>query len=241
MPRVIKHPEIRRAEILDAAFGMFLARGYDNTSLNEIIAGAGLSKGMFYHHFASKEALLTALFERLTEQTYQAFAPILSDKGLDAKTRLQRVLDRGAEIRMQYVELTRSIFVSLLQPESRLLYERINEAWIERMRPVLTALIEEGVETGVFQTEDAEGAADLLLQMGVATKYLLDRGMAAETLEERDAAALALETRLRFHAVALARILALPDNTFSIGPEGFAGKFMKALNPLDSPSTAEPR
>src|SRR4051812_20150065 len=125
MPRVIKRPEVRRAEILDAAFKIFLQRGYDNTSLNEVIASAGLSKGMFYHHFASKEALLSALFERVTEQTYQVLAPVLNEKGLDPKVRLQRVLDRGAEIRLQNVELTRSLFVSLLRPESKLLYERI--------------------------------------------------------------------------------------------------------------------
>jgi AcrR family transcriptional regulator len=43
MPRVIKRPEIRRVEVLDAAFRMFVEQGYDNTSLNDVIAGAGLS------------------------------------------------------------------------------------------------------------------------------------------------------------------------------------------------------
>lgn len=40
MPRVVKHPEIRRAEILDQAFSIFLKRGYDNTSVNDVIARA---------------------------------------------------------------------------------------------------------------------------------------------------------------------------------------------------------
>jgi len=232
MPRVIKHPDVRRAEILDAAFKIFVERGYDNTSLNEVIANASLSKGMFYHHFASKEDLLTALFERVTEQTYQVLAPVLNEKGLDAKVRLQRVLDRGVEIRLQNVELTRSLFVSLLRPESKLLYDRISEAWTQRMRPILKSIIEEGVRTGAFDTEDPEGVGDLILQMGVATKYILDRGMAAKTARAREAAAQSLETRLKFHAVALSRILGLPDDTFSIGPPDFPVTFMRALNPV---------
>ena len=61
MPRVIKHPELRRSEILDCAQSLFLARGYDCASLNDVIAAVGLSKGAFYHYFASKEALLEAL------------------------------------------------------------------------------------------------------------------------------------------------------------------------------------
>jgi Bacterial regulatory proteins, tetR family len=61
MPRVIKHPDLRRSEILDQAIALFLSRGYDTTSLNDIIAEAGISKGAFYHYFPSKEALIAAL------------------------------------------------------------------------------------------------------------------------------------------------------------------------------------
>jgi len=232
MPRVIKHPEIRRAEILNAAFKLFLERGYDNTSVNDVIAHAGLSKGMVYHHFDSKESLLTALFERITDRTYQVLAPVIEAQGIDARTRLQGVLDRGAEIRMQTVEFTRSLFVSLLRPESKLLYDRISEAWIERMRPILASIIADGVRSGDFKTADPEGVGDLILLMGAATKYILDQGMAAKTARERDAAAALLRKRLKFHAGALSRILGLPDNAFSIGPPDFAAAFMRALNPV---------
>ena len=40
MPRVIKQPDIRRAELLDRASGLFLRHGYDNVSLNDLIADA---------------------------------------------------------------------------------------------------------------------------------------------------------------------------------------------------------
>jgi AcrR family transcriptional regulator len=47
MPRVIKHPDVRRAEMLDRASALFVLRGYDNVSLNELIADVGVSKGPF--------------------------------------------------------------------------------------------------------------------------------------------------------------------------------------------------
>src|SRR5262249_7322670 len=148
------------------------------------------------------------------------------------KTRLQQVLHRGAEIRMQSVEFTREVFASLLRPESKLLYQRIAEAWTERMRPILKRIVDEGVDAGVFKTDDPAGVGDLILQMQIAAKYLVERGMTAQTARERDAAAAALEKRIKFHAVALGRILKLPDDTFSIGPPGFAKKFLRALNPV---------
>jgi AcrR family transcriptional regulator len=232
MPRVIKHPEIRRAEILDAAFMMFIERGYDNTSLNDIISGAGLSKGMFYHHFASKEVLLEALFDRITDQTYAALAPIIDASDVDPKERLQQVLYRGAEIRLQSVEFSRGVFASLLRPENKDLYHRIEVAWSERMRPILARIIKEGVDAGTFKASDAEGVGDLILQMQIAAKYLVERGTVARTVREREAAAAALEERMKFHAQVVAGSLGLPANTFRIGPPDFAHQFLKALNPI---------
>jgi AcrR family transcriptional regulator len=232
MPRVIKHPDIRRAEILDAAFKMFIERGYDNTSLNDIIAGAGLSKGLFYHYFASKEVLLEALFDRITEQTYAALEPILSAHDVDPRTRLHQVLNRSAEMRLQSVEFSRGVFVSLLRPENRDLYHRIELAWVQRMRPVLTNIINQGVQAEVFKATDGEGAADLILQMQIAAKYLVERGALARTSRERDEAAAALDARIKFHAKVIGRILGLPENSFSIGSSDFAQQFIKALNPI---------
>lgn len=53
-----------RASIIDAAFRLFLEKGYDGTSLNRILDEVPFSKGALYHHFKSKEALLDAVIER---------------------------------------------------------------------------------------------------------------------------------------------------------------------------------
>ena len=53
--------ERRREEILRTAESLFYAQGYERTTIQQILTALGLSKGGFYHHFASKEALLQAL------------------------------------------------------------------------------------------------------------------------------------------------------------------------------------
>src|SRR5208283_202867 len=63
-PRIVKPPAQRREELLDCAQELFLGLGYDNTTVNDVIARAGVSKGAFYHYFTSKEAMLEALAER---------------------------------------------------------------------------------------------------------------------------------------------------------------------------------
>jgi AcrR family transcriptional regulator len=63
--RVLKAPAVRRAELIDCAQRLFLTRGYERTTINDVIAAAGLSKGAFYHHFRSKEDMLEAIAEQL--------------------------------------------------------------------------------------------------------------------------------------------------------------------------------
>jgi TetR/AcrR family transcriptional regulator len=60
------------AALFDAAVAEFVARGYEQASINTILAAAGMSKGQFYYHFGSKEALYFALIDILIAQK-QAF------------------------------------------------------------------------------------------------------------------------------------------------------------------------
>jgi AcrR family transcriptional regulator len=231
MPRVIKHPEIRRAEILDEAFRIFLERGYDNTSLNDVISEAGFSKGMFYHHFESKDALLVALFERISDETYEGLRPILAEEGLNPLERLQKVLNRVAVLRVEQAHATRPVFAAIHKPESGDLFNGIARAWMQRFRPVLASIIEEGVAQGIFETFDAEGVAQMVLEHASGTKDLFTLGLNAPSAEERDAAARRLTIRLRLHALSLSRILGLPDGSLTIGDPNFAFRLFELLNP----------
>src|ERR1700754_2512715 len=101
MPRVVKHPDIRRAEILDRATALFIERGYDNVSLNDLIADAGVSKGAFYHWFPSKEALITTLSERSARQQLAAIEEAIADRQGNALNRLNALLQAGFDVKMR--------------------------------------------------------------------------------------------------------------------------------------------
>src|SRR5688572_17115475 len=89
--RILKKPEIRSAELLDCAQRLFFERGYDGTTVNDIIREAGVSKGAFYHYFVSKEALLEALSVRMTRDFIDDLQLVLDDRSLDAVARLNAV------------------------------------------------------------------------------------------------------------------------------------------------------
>ena len=66
--------EITRTKLLNAAFGVIRAKGYAATSVDELCAAAGVSKGAFFHNFPSKEALAVAAAQHWSEVTGALFA-----------------------------------------------------------------------------------------------------------------------------------------------------------------------
>lgn len=67
MPRN-KHPEETVQKILDASLKLFLEKGYEETTVLDIISNmGGMTRGAFYHHFKSKEEVFDALSDRLFE------------------------------------------------------------------------------------------------------------------------------------------------------------------------------
>ena len=73
-----KHPEQTVQRILDTAAKLFLQKGYDKTTLQDIIDATKLSKGAIYHHFASKEAILIAVVDRMGDSNSAVLASMMS-------------------------------------------------------------------------------------------------------------------------------------------------------------------
>ena len=99
VPRVVKHPDVRRAELLERARAVYPA-GCENVSLNDLIADAGVSKGAFYHWFPSKDALIAALAERSAREAFAGVEDALAACEGDALDRLNAVLQAGFDITM---------------------------------------------------------------------------------------------------------------------------------------------
>lgn len=80
-----------RARILESAVGLFAAQGYDGTSVTQVIERAGVAKGGFYHHFASKEALLYEVYGDLISRQLTAMDEILA-RGLSPAETLRALI-----------------------------------------------------------------------------------------------------------------------------------------------------
>lgn len=228
MKRIRKRPQDRAADILASARKLFFARGYETTSVNDVIADAGISKGAFYHYFDSKEALLAALTEQLARENMEALEPLLVDPRLDAVGRINALFAGVRQLKVETAAEMRRTFEIVFKPDNIALFHRLDAAISALVVPVLAAIIAQGVRERSMDAGDPEATAEMILHFRLSLAKVMHRALVAREEGDLDRAAAMLDERLRLYGVAIDRLLRLPDGTIVIGEPGFSRAFLQA-------------
>jgi AcrR family transcriptional regulator len=159
MTRIVKAPEVRRAELLDTADALFQRHGYANTAVEDIVREAGVAKGTFYHYFRTKEDVLGALATRMVDHMATRLRDIAADA---AATPLQKLQRMYAEV--QNIGNSRKDMVTTLnRPQNRELHDRNNVEIVRVLGPIVAEVIEQGKATGMFQVDDAVATVQFIM------------------------------------------------------------------------------
>lgn len=219
MPRVARAAAVRHAEILDCAARLFTTRGYDGTSVADIIAELGISKGAFYHHVASKECLLEQLAGRYAAEAAAAANDILNDESLDCYSRLNNFLARLRRNKLRQAAELNAAFAPLYRAENIRLYQRTLTAIMRVVQPILSRIIAEGVADKTFDTPDPDNAAEIILYLMGTTRDQVIAVYDAPTPLDRQRMTRELTAKLVYVGTVIDRILGLPEGSIEIADE----------------------
>jgi AcrR family transcriptional regulator len=188
--------EETRARILESSIKLFSNHGFNAASVDDICAEAGISKGAFYHHFESKQALFLALLDGWL-QTVDTAIEASKDK-------------TAPETFMQMTEAFPFIFESAgdhlpMFLEFWLQASRDDKIWQASIAPYrryhkyFTSLIKKGVEEGSFVDVDPELTARMIVSMamGLLLQSLLDPKGAKWEKVAREVTTMMLNTLIR--------------------------------------------
>ncbi len=143
----------REQLILQAVNDLLLERGYHDTSIDDIAARVGVSKGTIYLHFSSKEEIVAALFQRGMRKALDTLDTIFASEGTPREKLDAVIRELQCNMDHQHFRLMGTIFSS---PEfHKHMEERrriMGDLWAEPRRRV-TALLEEGKTTGEFDRD----------------------------------------------------------------------------------------
>lgn len=147
--RIVKEAEERKNEILDVVEELFAVKGFDSTSTNDILEKVKIAKGTLYYHFKSKEDILDGVIDRMISRMMEKAAGIAAAKNTPILGRLTGAImalnvDNG---------LGREVMEQMHRPQNALMHQKIQEKLLAGIVPILTDLLEEGKEQGIFHTE----------------------------------------------------------------------------------------
>ncbi|MFC7364158.1 MULTISPECIES: TetR/AcrR family transcriptional regulator [Bhargavaea] len=174
-----------KKKIIEAAIALFHERGFNNVTVDEIVAVTNTSKGAFYNHFTSKHEVFAEQFKQIDQFYVEHLVP-----QLDADQSVIERLTRFLELQMNYLQdelgwdVTRTIY------EQELSTER-SSYFLDPDRPlydILFTLCQEGIDKGEFK--EGYSAHDIVTVLihgmrGVLYNWSLNRGRISLADEQR--------------------------------------------------------
>ncbi len=156
-----KHPEETVNLILSVAFRLFMEKGYEHTSIQDIIDNlGGLSKGAIYHHFKSKEDILFAVTDRMTAESNQMLAVIRDRTDLNGKEKLKTIFKASINRPVQDDIFT---VAPDFHNNAKLLFSLLHDT-IDNVAPnYILPIIQQGISDGSIETNYPEQLAELIL------------------------------------------------------------------------------
>ena len=161
--RDVKDPEIRRAEIMDAAMLLFMEKGYANTTTQDIVDKVNISRGLLYYHFKNKEDILYCLVERYSEKLLSDIHVIVYDDDKTAIEKIRAFIDATIistdNVSAEGTELQKTVDLE----ENRYMLDKLSHKLIEKLTIYFERIINQGISEKVFSVKYPSETAEFLM------------------------------------------------------------------------------
>ena len=161
--RDVKEPEIRRAEIMDAAMLLFIEQGYTNTTTQDIVDKVNISRGLLYYHFKNKEDILYCLVEQYSDKLLKDIHAIVYDEDKTAIEKIRAFIDAtiisSENISAEGTELQKTVDLE----ENRYMLDKLSHKLIEKLTIYFERIINQGISEKVFSVKYPSETAEFLM------------------------------------------------------------------------------
>jgi AcrR family transcriptional regulator len=225
--RIVKSPHERKKEFLDIARRLFFTKGYEQTSVDEIIKEVGLSKGSFYYYFKSKEDLLDELTKELSLQILAKIKEIVDRDDLDAISKLNKSFSEAAAIKFENINLIKTL-LKVLCDESNIYFRyKIYQKNTDIVAPEFYGIVQQGINEGIFNTPYPFEASRMIFELASnltekISKLILDIAKNPENYK-------ILEREYQNYQLAIERILGAPAGSINFFTDNLLNKFVKKI------------
>lgn len=159
----MKKGDLRRIQILDAAEKLFFERGYDRTSVQDVLDALNISKGGFYHYFDAKETVLRELCQRRWTERFDRVKPELYGGRRSPMDRLNLLLGLANLFEMEDEHFAALMVKVCYRDGDAAIRDYRRRTLIDMLRPPLDEVITEGIDAGLLHSRQPMQLGRLLL------------------------------------------------------------------------------
>lgn len=154
--------EPKKKALLKIALALFIEKGYDNTTITQIMKAAGLTKAGMYHYFSSKEDILESALQMVIEQENSSLCS--SMQGLNAEEKMLCFI-KGNAVPSSFMQQLNCIKQNT---DTSYTAYRIREQTLHASIPIMEAILLEGIKQNVYQVDYPRQTAEFLILLGKA-------------------------------------------------------------------------
>jgi AcrR family transcriptional regulator len=157
-------------KILDIAAMLFMEKGYEQTTMQNIVDKLGMSKGAIFHHFKSKEDVMDGVIQRMIDGIVKRANSIADDPALSINEKM-----RDAILSMNISEgIGETVIDELHKPSNAQMHQTVMTQTIKAVVPILTKIVEHGIREGIYKTPYPRETLEFLF---AANQVIFDSGV----------------------------------------------------------------
>ena len=172
--------KLNKEKIVNTAEKLFIKKGYECVSVNEIIREARIAKGTFYHYFRNKEDVLDALIDKVTAQINEKLELIIERTDLDSLEKLTECFGAILAYKKVHRKLMKVLFQAIFKKQNIVMFYKIQQKSYQFFVPVLAKIIKQGKKEGIFRVSNFREVAEvisclLVYYLGSAMFLMIDK------------------------------------------------------------------
>jgi len=149
MARITKNPETRRKEFIEVARELFMEKGFEQTSISDITSKMGMSHGSFFYYFKSKNDVMKAVICDILNYWKEFMDNLVANEEMNGLEKMQLILQMSIESST----VKQDINEFFEKKGNAAMYQEYRKRSHEIIMPLITEIVEQGVEEGIFDLE----------------------------------------------------------------------------------------
>ena len=219
----------RKQAFLDTALELFNEKGYEKTTINDIIKNMGVSKGAFYHYFDSKEDVIEQISDNYAERVLRVTGLLAEQKDLKAADKINQLFQIVQGYKKSSGERRKRIKQIFQDGQNLKLERKILTKLRRQMAVSLEKIIREGVENKEFRPVNVREMTEFV-QFSIQGLNTSCEELYAEAMNQEppdlDTFQARLEEKLQFYEEVLAQIFQVPPGTIQL-KEAYLNRYLE--------------